>query len=153
MATRRTTRRPPAPRGAITWVGLVLLAALVALGYVAYVAIPVVALHYEVRQVVRDFANQAVKDPDDRKLVAAMTDKLRRLGDEPVLDPQGRPARRPLVDVNPRDVVWERSDSSLHVAFDYRREIALPFLDRSIERVMSVDLDLDISRPQWGGAP
>jgi hypothetical protein len=152
MVTRRTTRRPHASRGAITWVGLVLLAAGAALAYLAFVAVPVYYLNYEVRQVVRDFGNQAVKDPDDAKLVFAMTDRLRKLGDERDPDAEGD-GRRPLVVVAPQDVTWERSGSRLHVAFDYLRDIRLPLFDKRIERVFSVDLTLDISRAEWGNAP
>lgn len=135
----------------MTWVGLVLLAMAGALAYLAYVAVPVYYVHYEVRQVVRDFANRAVKDPDDAKLVLAMTEQLRRLGSE--ADPEAPSGERAVVEVSPSDVTWERSGTMLHVAFDYPRQITLPLVDRRVERELSVDLTLDIARAKWGGSP
>ena len=153
MAAARKTPRLLAARGAITSVGLLLVLALAAGVYLAWTWIPVYAAHYEVVQVVRHFANLAAKDPNDGQLVEAMLAKLRSL--EQVVDegPDGRRQARPVVDVRPQDVTWERvQPATLHVAFDYAREVELPLVDHRLGRVMNVDLTMDISRPDWGSS-
>jgi hypothetical protein len=150
MPAARKIHRLRGPHGAITSVGLAMLAAAVSAGYLAWVWVPVYALHYDVKQVVRDFGNQAVKSSDDASLVARMTERLAALASVPVSDPSGRVASRPLVDVRPQEVTWQREGDVLHVAFAYEREVAYPVLARSVTKVMAVDLSLDVSRPDWG---
>jgi hypothetical protein len=141
-------------RGEITWVTLLLLVGLAAGGYWAAVWVPVWFVHYEVKHVVRDFSNQAVKNPDDARLVEDMCAKLRTLDAVEVPGPDGRLERRPVPDVHPQEVTWERDTTStpptLHVAFEYRRDVRYPILDRWTETTMRVDLNLDIGRPDWG---
>jgi hypothetical protein len=42
--------------------------------------------------------------------------------------------------------------ASLHVAFDYARDVVFPLVDYKLERVMSVDLTMDVSTPNWGAS-
>ncbi|HTP25871.1 MAG TPA: hypothetical protein VMK12_09455 [Anaeromyxobacteraceae bacterium] len=143
--------RPSRARGAISWVGVALLLGAIGGGYLGWVWFPVYLSNYEVKQVVRQFANEAVKNPNDEQLVAAMVARLRSLGEVESVDESGRPVRRPMVDISPADVTWERVDPhALHVSFAYERTVELPFLARRLERVMVVDLTMDISRPDWG---
>jgi hypothetical protein len=111
-------------------------------------------LHYEVKQVVRDYGNQAVKNPDDAGLLDAMVKKIRSLQKVEGVDEAGRKVAVPVVDIQPQDVTWERSAQppTLHVEFEYPRSLELPWLDRSLERVYRVDLTMDLSRPDWGPA-
>jgi hypothetical protein len=133
-----------------------LLAAVAAGIYLLVVWVPVWVIHYEVRQVVRDHGNQAVKNPDDAELKERMLAKLRSLDSVTVVGEDGRAQRVPTVDVRPQELVWEREDRgafpTLHVAFEYPREVHYPFVDRWQEVTMRVDLTMDISRPDWGPA-
>ena len=142
---------PAGARGAVTWVTLLLLAGLAAGAYAAFVLGPPWVLHYEVKQVVRDFGNRAVKDTDDAGLLRGMVDKLRTLQQLDSVDDAGRPTRVPVVDLEPRDVVWERTADppTLHVQFEYARELELPGLNRTLPRVYRVDERMDISRARW----
>jgi len=151
---RRLQRR--GERGAITWVTALLLLALASAVYLAVVWVPVYLVHYEVKQVVRDFGNQAVKNPGDAELVAAMCEKLRILHQVTVPGEDGQPQRRPAVEVSPQEVTWERDTSgaepTLRVAFPYRRDVHYPLLDRWTEVPMSVDLVMNVAQPNWGPA-
>jgi hypothetical protein len=135
-------------------VTVLLVLGLAAAIYAAVVFGPPAVLHYEVKQVVRDYANRAVRDTDDRKLLTGMVERIRVLDDEPGVDGQGRPVRIPVIPLRVEDVVWERSEEppSLHVAFEYERTLKLPFLDRVLERVYVVDITNDLTRPNWGPA-
>jgi len=119
--------------------------------------VPIYFVNYEVKQVVRDYANQAVKNPADAHLVAAMVHKFRTLDSEPVLGEDGREHKVPVIDVKPQDVVWERALSTvdpptLHVAFEYSRRVVYPWIERIDEKTFQIDLTFDISRPDWGPA-
>ncbi|HET9596633.1 MAG TPA: hypothetical protein VFP65_13680 [Anaeromyxobacteraceae bacterium] len=151
MLLPRNVGRPRAARGEITWVGIALLLGALAGGWLAWVAVPAYMLHLEVKQVVRDFANQAVKSSDDAGLVERMAQRIRELAqDEEPLD-GGRVERRPAIDLRAQDVAWERlPGDQLHVAFDYERELRLPLLERRLPRRFSVDLTLDVARAEWG---
>lgn len=133
-----------------------MLLGLVGGGYLAWVWGPVYVVHYEVKQVVRDFMNQAVHDKNDSHLVDRMTKKLASLEQVDGFDARGRPARVPAVMVEPKDVTWERTDDAqppmLHVAFDYERTVTYPFIETTASKVMSVDLENDLTRPDWGPA-
>jgi hypothetical protein len=133
-------------RGAISWVSAVLLAALASGAYLAWVWMPVYATHYEVKRIVREVGYQAVKEKDDAALVAALAARLRAVQQLPA---DGAQPARPLVDVPIQDITWEREGGSLHVAFDYDRPVAFPILDRTVERRMTVDLTMDVTRPLW----
>jgi hypothetical protein len=149
--TRPSPPRPPRARGAVTWVTLLLLLAIAGGGYAAWVFGPALVLHYEVKQVVRDFGHRAVKDQDDAGLVLGMVQKLRTLQDVDGVDEAGRRVRVPMVDLRTQDVTWERSanPARLHVAFEYARDLELPFLHRTLPRVYRVDETIDIARPVW----
>jgi hypothetical protein len=150
MAAPPKTPRLLAARGAITSVGVLLVLALAAGVYVAWTWVPVYVVHYEVKQVVRNFGSLAVKNHDDAQLVDGMVAKIRSLEQVVSEGPDGQRQARPLIELAPEDVTWERVEpASLHVAFDYGREVTLPLLDRRLERVMSVDLTMDISTPHW----
>lgn len=153
-SSSRTQRRRE--RGAISWVTALLLIALAAAGYLAVVWVPIYVVHYEVKQVVRDYGNQAVKNPRDAELVAAMCEKLRSLHQVEVADPEGKPERRPAVEVSPQEVTWERDASAaeptLRVAFGYRRDVYYPLLERWTEAQMSVDIVMNVAKPNWGPA-
>ncbi len=133
---------------------MLLVLGLAAGGYAAVVFVPPAVLHYEVKQVVRDYGNQAVKNPNDAQLLRDMVQKIRSLSDVPMVDAAGRKIRVPVVDLQVDDVAWERTADppSLHVAFEYPRSLDLPWLDRSIERIYRVDLTMDLTRPDWGPA-
>jgi len=133
-------------------VTVLLVLGLAVAGYAAVVFFPPAVLHYEVKQVVRDYGNQAVKNKNDEQLRRDMLQKIRSLDSEPMVDEAGRMIRVPVVDPRAEDVTWERTADppSLHVAFEYPRTLELPWLDRSIERVYRVDLTMDLTRPDWG---
>jgi hypothetical protein len=153
-----SSRRPGTlgERGAITWVTALIIALLVAVGYLGVVWVPVWFVHYAATQVVRDYGNQAVKNPDDARLLDSMCHKLQAIDTIRVPGPDGRLEARPTVDVSPQEVTWERDTSAvpptLHVAFDYHRDIYYPVLDRWTERTMRVDITMDIARADWGPA-
>jgi len=142
------------PRGGITWVSALLIVLLVGGGYLAWTWAPVYVLHAEVKQVVRNYMNQAVKERDDAVLVEAMVHKLRLLDEQVVLNEQGKPITVPTVQVAPADVSWERDPSAdppaLHVAFSYTRDVPYPLLGRSTQKTLSIDLTGDLKVPDWG---
>jgi hypothetical protein len=133
-------------------VTLLIVLGLSAAAYAAYVFGPPAVLHYEVKQVVRDYGNQAVKNPNDAALLEGMLQKFRYLQQVDMVDEAGRKVKVPVVDLRKEDVTWERTidPPTLHVAFEYPRTLELPWLDRSLERVYRVDLTMDTSRPDWG---
>ncbi|MBS1110127.1 MAG: hypothetical protein H6Q88_2119 [Anaeromyxobacteraceae bacterium] len=149
-ASRRRTLR--GERGAASWVTVLILVGLAAGCYLAVVFLPPAVLHYEVKQVVRDYGNQAIKNPNDEELIQKMLHKIRALQSVEMIDGAGRTVRVPVIDIRRDEVVWERSTEppTLHVAFEYPRTIDYPFLDRSIERVYRVDLTMDQARADWG---
>ncbi len=155
----KTTRMPASlrrakrlERGAASWVTVLLVLGLAAAAYAAVVFGPPAVLHYEVKQVVRDYGNQAIKNPNDEQLVRDMVQKIRALDSVAGVDDAGRSVRIPVIDLKKEDVLWERSKdpSELHVAFEYPRTLELPFLDRVVERVYQVDLTMDQKRADWG---
>jgi hypothetical protein len=152
----RRRSRSPGERGAITWVTALMLAGLAGGGYLAVVWVPVWVVHYEVKQVVRDYGNQAVKNVDDAALVDAMCRKLASLDTTRSPGPDGQLQAHPTVEVQPQEVTWDRDTAAqpptLHVAFDYHRDVFYPLLDRWAGREMRVDLTMDISRAEWGPA-
>ncbi len=149
---RRSSRR--GERGAITWVTALLLAALTTGGYLLVVWMPIWVVHYEVKHVVRDYANQAVKNPNDQQLVLDLCAKLRSLDTGKALGADGQVESRPSVEVSPQEIIWERNVSArppeLRVAFSYRRQLYYPVLERWSEVDMSVDITHDIGLPDWG---
>ena len=164
MARRRPQGRSTGPRcrrgrlerGAASWVTLLLLLVVAGGVYAAVVFVPAAVLHYEVKQVVRDYGNQAIKNPDDERLIADMLTKIRSLKSEPGEDAAGRKGMVPVIDVDRRDIIWERNREAtppmLRVAFEYPRTLPLPWLDRGLERIYRVDLTMDQVRADWGPA-
>lgn len=141
----------------MTWVTALLLAAVAVSAYLAWVWIPIYFVNYEVKQVVRDYANQAVKNPADAFLVEAMVHKFRTLDGEPVLGDDGRMHKAPVIDLKPQEIVWERTLSTvdpptLRVAFEYTRRVHYPWIERVDEATFQIDMTFDISRPDWGPA-
>jgi hypothetical protein len=155
-------RRPTSPpfhrhqRGGISWVTALLVALLVGGGYLAWTYVPVYLLHYEAKQVVRDYANQAVRNPNDEQLVAKMVQKLASLDTQAQLDDQGQTVQAPTIQVEAKDVTWERDASAepptLHVQFEYTRTIEYPLLHRWTEKTLQVDITNDLTKPDWGPA-
>lgn len=144
-------------KGAVTWVTLLLLVATAVAAYLAWVWVPIYFVNYEVKQVVRDYANQAVKNPADAFLVESMTHKLRTLDSEAVLGEDGRVHKVPVIDLRPQEIVWERTLSTvdpptLRVAFEYTRRVRYPWIERVDDKTLQIDLTFDISRPDWGPA-
>jgi hypothetical protein len=140
-------------RGEVTWVTLLLLVGLAASGYWLWVWGPVYVVHYEVKQVVREFINQAVRNPNDGELVGKMVHKLETLAVVDGEDADGAAARVPAVSVDPAAVTWDRvraEPPTLHVAFDYERSVTYPLLGRTGTKVFTVDIEGDLSRPDWG---
>ncbi len=145
----RTTFRHLDARGAITWVGLVLLLGAALAGYLAWAWAPVYWERFEAEQVVREIGNLAVRRSDDGALVAELTARLAGLGQLSTEGGDGRP-QRPRIDVRPQDVTWERlAGPTLHVALEYRREVVYPWIEHSVERTMTIDLTMDTSAPRW----
>lgn len=146
----------PGERGAISWVTLVLLGLLVAGAYLAVVWVPVYYEHYGVKQIVRDYMNQAVKNRDDENLRRNMVAKIRSFSKLEAYDDAGQPAVVPAVVLDEAQVLWERDTASqppmLRVAFEYEREVTLPLLERVTTKVFTVDLTNDLTRPDWGPA-
>jgi hypothetical protein len=145
-----------APRGAVSWVTLLFLVGFVVAAYLGWTWAPVYAEHYAVKKVVHDFMNQAVKNPHDDQLRQAMVAKLRSLAEVETVDEDGEPVVVPAVEVDPADVSWERDAESqppmLRVSFEYTREVELPLLNRTAYKVFVVDLENDLTRPDWGPA-
>ncbi len=154
---RRTTSpfNARSARGGISWVTALLLALIVGGGYLAWTWLPVYIVHDEVKQVVRDYINQAVRNPDDAQLVEGMVHKLRTLDEQDVVDESGNPDKVPTVQVAATEVVWERDTGApptLHVAVEYTRPVAYPLLNRWTQKTLSIDITGDLSRPDWGPA-
>ena len=141
-------------RGTASWVTLVLVLGIAAGAYAAVVFVPVWVLNYEVKQVVRDYGNQAVKNKDDAVLLDGMLQKIRLLQQAEGIDAAGRKVMVPVIDIQKQDVTWERSTDplSLHVEFEYPRVLELPWLERTIERTYRVNLTMDLKRADWGPA-
>lgn len=142
-------------RGGVSWVTVLLLALLAGGIYLTIVWAPIYVVHYEVRQTVRDYMNQAIKNRDDAMLVEGLCAKIRTLDYDTVVGADGRPQKVPAIDLQPQDVTWERDTTSsppmVHVRFEYTREVRYPYLSETPrEWVGTVDLENDISVPDWG---
>jgi hypothetical protein len=135
-------------------VSLLLLALVVGGGYLAWTWGPVYVLHFEARQVVRDYMSRAIKVPTDAVLVEGMLRDLRALDQQEVPDESGKLVKVPTIQVDPTAVTWERDSAtappSLHVAFEYTRDVPYPLLKRWTEKTLSIDFTEDLVRPDWG---
>ncbi|HSM93792.1 MAG TPA: hypothetical protein VLT47_12995 [Anaeromyxobacteraceae bacterium] len=157
MAPYPSHRRPRRyERGGVSWVTLLLLAAVAGAVFLAIAWTPIYVVHYEVKQTVRDYMNRAIKDRDDAALVEALCQKLRSLDTSEVIGADGRPERVPSVNLTPADITWERDTTTppgtLHVAFEYTRQVRYPYVDKVSEWVGTVDLYNDLTIPDWGPA-
>ena len=155
MAPHSSNDRPRRyERGGVSWVTLLILAALAVAVYLTIVWAPVYVLHYEAKQVVRDYMNQAIKNRDDAALVEKLCQKLRALDSTEVVLEDGRTEKAPSINVAPADVTWERDASTqpptLRVAFEYVREIRYPYAEKVSEWVGSIDLSQELVIPDWG---
>ncbi|HEU4382239.1 MAG TPA: hypothetical protein VFR85_01950 [Anaeromyxobacteraceae bacterium] len=136
----------------VSWVTALLVTGLAAAGYLVWVWGPIYLVHYEVKQVMRNFANQAVKNSADAPQREAMVRQLATLDRIDFVDEYGRPARVPAVNVRPEQVVWERTASppTLRIAFEYTRPVRYPLIDRETEVTFQLDQTFDISLADWG---
>jgi hypothetical protein len=142
-------------RGGISWVTVVILLAIASAVYLTIIWAPIYVVHYEAKQAVRDYMNQAIKNPDDAQLVENLCAKLKTLDRVKVVGEDGLERVLPAIDLRPEDVSWERDTSSsppvVRVKFEYTREVRYPYLsERPREWVGRVDLENDISMPDWG---
>jgi hypothetical protein len=155
MAPHTSNHRPRRyERGGVSWVTLLLLATLAGSVYLVITWAPVYVVHYEVKQTVRDFMNQAIKNSDDAVLIEKLCEKVRSLDSTTVVFEDGRTEKAPSVNLTPSDVTWERDSSvtppTLRVAFQYTREVHYPYLEKASEWVGTVDLFKEIGVPDWG---
>ncbi len=158
LGSRARPRRPGSARrgerGGISWVTLLILALVAGGAYLAVVWGPVYVENYEVKQTVRDYMNQAVKNRNDDELRRNMVLKIRSLDQRVTVDAYGRKESVPTVLLDERDVTWERDTRSqppmLRVSFEYAREVAYPILDRTTTKVFVVDLSNELIVPDWG---
>ena len=144
-------------RGEISWVTLVLVVVVASGAYLGWVWAPAWFQLFTVKQVVRDYMNQAIKNHDDERLRRNMVAKIRSLEQVEATDVHGRPVLVPALSLDERDVLWERSDGgsgprTLRVAFAYERRLVYPFVGRTDVRVFEVDLTGDLTPPDWGPA-
>ncbi len=141
-------------RGGVSWVTLLLVVLVGGGGYLAWVWMPLYFDHWAVKQVVTDYMNQAIKNPDDAFLRRNMVHKIHALSQVPSVDAYGQAVRVPAIPVDEQAVVWERDASAktLHVAFEYERQVVYPFLNRADVKTFSVDKTGDLSLPDWGPA-
>ena len=142
-----------AERG-LTWIGFLLLVAAVAAAYLAWVWVPVYFENYAVKQTVRDYMNQAIKNHDDATLVKNMVLKIRSLSKREGVDEWGRPALVPAVPLLEGDVSWVRdttvTPAVLRVSFEYARDVTYPVLERTGVKVFYVSLENEMVVPDWG---
>ncbi len=158
LGSRARPRRPGSARsgerGGVSWVTLLILALVVGGSYLAVVWWPVYVENYMVKQTVRDYMNQAVKNHNDDELRRNMVLKIRSLDQRIAMDALGRPVKVPTVQLEEGDVVWERDTRSqppmLRVSFEYAREVAYPILDRTTTKVFVVDLSNELTLADWG---
>jgi hypothetical protein len=141
-------------RGGVSWVTLLLVVLVVGGGYLAVVWVPVYYEAYAVKQVVRDYMNQAIKNRDDETLRRKMVLKIRSIDQRTAVDDFGRPVTLPTVPLEERDVTWDRDSGSqppmLRVSFEYAREVEYPWLNRTGTKVFTVDLSNEMVIPDWG---
>lgn len=153
MIPSASPRQRSRERGEITWVTLLLLLALVVAGYLGVVWVPVFILRYEAGMVTTEFANKAVHDHDDASLVEKLCDRLAKLDQVKVPEPDGSISMVPAVDVRPGDVTWERDTAStppmIHIAFEYTTSVYYPLLDRFTEKTFAIDRVQDIQPVKW----
>ena len=128
--------------------------ALAGAAYLGWVWLPLWFDHYTVRQTVRAYSNEAIKNLDDAYLVHQMVEKIRALRTVDGVDAMGRHVPVPAVVVDERAVTWQRdtvaSPPTLRVAFDYERQVVYPFVGKTMVKVFRIDETNDIARADWG---
>jgi hypothetical protein len=141
-------------RGGVSWVTVLLIAVATAAVYLVVIWAPIWVVNYEVKQTVRDYMNQAIKNRDDATLIKGMCDKLRMLDTTTLVAPDGSTERVASVVVDPSDVTWERDTNAsppmLRVSFEYTRVIRYPYLEKVTEWVGTIDLSNELTIPNWG---
>jgi len=152
--TIATGAAPPRRRpSGSAWVSLLLLLAVAGVCYLGWVWVPIYMDHYEVKQVTRDFMNQAVKNRDDAMLVEGLSARLATVRVLKGKDEDGAEWAAPAVEVAPDAITWERDKDAkpptLHVAFEYEREVVYPWTGRTTTTTFSLDLQQDIDVPVW----
>ncbi len=154
QASAPSTPRAVTARGGISWVTALLLALLAGGAYLAITWVPVWIVHFQVKQVVHDYMNQAVKNRNDAELVEKMVHKLRTLDEHDAPDEDGELVQVPVVDLDPAAVTWERDADAdpptLRVAFEYTRAVRYPFVERWTEVTLGIDIAKDVAIPDWG---
>ncbi len=138
----------------MSWVTLLLVVVVAGAAYLGSVWAPVYFDHYTVKQVVADYMNQAIKNKDDAQLVARMVAKIRGLSTVVGVDQYGQPTRTPAIPLEEAAVTWQRDDGAktLHIAFEYERQVVYPYLNRTAVKTFSLDRTFDITVPDWGPA-
>jgi hypothetical protein len=153
MISSASPRQRLDERGEISWVTLLLLVVLVVGGYLAVVWGPIYIVRYEAGVVTGEFANRAVNERDDARLVKQLCEKLGALAQVKAPEPDGSIAEVRAVDVRPEDVTWERDATgtprTLRIAFEYTTSVHYPIIDRFTEKTFSVELARDISPVKW----
>ena len=141
-------------RGAVTWVTMLLLVIVAAVGYFGWIYAPLYLDNFAVRQAVRATMNEAVKNPDDASLITGLCEKIRSIRFVDGVDAMGRTVPVPAVTVDERAVTWtreaNRTPPTLRVSFEYEREVVYPFINRTGTKVFEVDETNDLTRPDWG---
>src|SRR5512139_3096462 len=121
-------------RGAMSWVTIVLLLSLVTGAYLAVVWAPVYLVRYEAGLVASEFANKAIRNPEDASLMRELCARLARLDQVKAPGPDGTIVEVPAIDLRPADITWERNTAStpptIHVAFEYTTSVHYRWLDR-----------------------
>jgi hypothetical protein len=100
-----------------------------------------------------EFANKAVNDHDDARLVQQMTEKLGGLSQVKIQEPDGSISEVRAVDLRPEDITWERKAETmprtLRIAFEYTTSVHYPVIDRFSEKTFAIALERDISPVKW----
>jgi hypothetical protein len=139
-------------RGGVSWVTLLLIVVVAGAGYLTSVWAPIYLETYTVKQVVKDYANQAIKNPDDAALRAAMVAKIHSLRQLETVDANNRPMKVPAIPVVESEVVWQRDVQArtLRIAFEWDRQVVYPFLDRVTVTTFTFDRTEDLNPADWG---
>jgi hypothetical protein len=139
-------------RGEVSWVTLLLVTVVSISGYLGSVWGPIWFEQMVVKQTVRDFMNQAIKNPHDGELRRMLSTKLQGIATIEVVDQAGERVQRPAVAVEERDITWERSAGDppiLRVAFEYDRPVKYPLIDRTEVKLFQVDMTTELKQANW----
>jgi len=85
--------------------------------------------------------------------VKELCERLARLDQVKVPQPDGSIELAPAVQVTPADVTWERDTAgvppTIHVAFEYTASVYYPVLDRFTEKTFTIERYQDIQPVKW----